>query len=54
MTTNCGNKTHFDMGKITAISRQTVATIRHELGEQVFINFDRQSILIHHPTILSA
>lgn len=45
--------THFDMGGLTAISRQTVTTILNELREEGLINFDRRSILIHDPSKLA-
>jgi CRP/FNR family cyclic AMP-dependent transcriptional regulator len=41
--------THFDMGGLTAISRQTVTTILNELREEGLINFDRRTVLIHDP-----
>lgn len=42
--------THFDMGGLTAISRQTVTTILNELREEGIINFDRKTVLIHDPS----
>ncbi|MCF8255981.1 MAG: Crp/Fnr family transcriptional regulator [Flavobacteriales bacterium] len=44
--------THFDMGGLTAISRQTVTTLLNELREEGLINFDRRSILVHDPSKL--